>query len=112
MQATKVTWRMRKQCVSGLLSSSPAREPGNEANTAAATQSAKFLNTCCLCMLLLHGGRSVSTHHRKLDKGVTSHLRKTNSAESKTVNHDNKMAAFQVPSPECFKFTRVFNWPE
>ena len=32
MQVTKGTWRMRKQCVPGSLSSSPAQEPGNEAN--------------------------------------------------------------------------------
>ena len=31
MQVTKGTWRMRKQCVPGSLSSSPAQEPGNEA---------------------------------------------------------------------------------
>ena len=31
MQVTKGTWRMRKQCVPGTLSSSPAQEPGNEA---------------------------------------------------------------------------------
>ena len=31
MQVTKGTWRMREQCVPGSLSSSPAREPGNEA---------------------------------------------------------------------------------
>ena len=30
MQVTKGTWRMREQCVPGSLSSSPAREPGNE----------------------------------------------------------------------------------
>ena len=33
MQVTKGTWRMREQCVPGSLSSSPAQEPGNEANT-------------------------------------------------------------------------------
>jgi len=32
MQVTKGTWRMREQCVPGSLSSSPAREPGNEAS--------------------------------------------------------------------------------
>ena len=32
MQVTKGTWRMHEQCVPGSLSSSPAREPGNEAN--------------------------------------------------------------------------------
>ena len=32
MQVTKETWRMREQCVPGSLSSSPAREPGNEAS--------------------------------------------------------------------------------
>ena len=32
MQVTKGTWRMREQCVPGSLSSSHAREPGNEAN--------------------------------------------------------------------------------
>ena len=32
MQVTKETWRMREQCVPGSLSSSPAQEPGNEAN--------------------------------------------------------------------------------
>ena len=32
MQVTKGTWRMCKQCVPGSLSSSPAQEPGNEAN--------------------------------------------------------------------------------
>ena len=31
MQVTKGTLRMRKQCVPGSLSSSHAREPGNEA---------------------------------------------------------------------------------
>ena len=31
MQVTKGTWSMRKQCVPGSLSSSPAQEPGNEA---------------------------------------------------------------------------------
>ena len=31
MQVTKGTWRMREQCVPGSLSSSHAREPGNEA---------------------------------------------------------------------------------
>ena len=31
MQVTKETWHMREQCVPGSLSSSPAREPGNEA---------------------------------------------------------------------------------
>ena len=31
MQVTKGTWRMREQCVPGSLSSSPTREPGNEA---------------------------------------------------------------------------------
>ena len=30
MQVIKGTWRMRKQCVPGSLSSSPAQEPGNE----------------------------------------------------------------------------------
>ena len=33
MQVTKGTWRMREQCVPGSLSSSPAQEPGNEANS-------------------------------------------------------------------------------
>ena len=33
MQVTKGTWRMRKQCVPGSLSSSPAQEPGNEASS-------------------------------------------------------------------------------
>ena len=32
MQVTKGTWRMHEQCVPGSLSSSPAQEPGNEAN--------------------------------------------------------------------------------
>ena len=32
MQVTKGTWRMREQCVPGSLSSSHAREPGNEAS--------------------------------------------------------------------------------
>ena len=32
MQVTKGTWRMREQCVPGSLSSSYAREPGNEAS--------------------------------------------------------------------------------
>ena len=32
MQVTKGTWRMHEQCVPGSLSSSPAREPGNEAS--------------------------------------------------------------------------------
>ena len=32
MQITKGTWRMREQRVPGSLSSSPAQEPGNEAN--------------------------------------------------------------------------------
>ena len=31
MEVTKGTWRMREQCVPGSLSSSHAREPGNEA---------------------------------------------------------------------------------
>ena len=31
MQVTKGAWRMREQCVPGFLSSSPTREPGNEA---------------------------------------------------------------------------------
>ena len=31
MQVTKGTWCIREQCVPGSLSSSPAREPGNEA---------------------------------------------------------------------------------
>ena len=31
MQVANGTWRMRKQCVPGSLSSSPAQEPGNEA---------------------------------------------------------------------------------
>ena len=34
MQVTKGTWCMREQCVPGSLSSSPAREPGNEAKAA------------------------------------------------------------------------------
>ena len=34
MQVTKGTWRMCEQCVPGSLSSSPAREPGNEASQA------------------------------------------------------------------------------
>ena len=33
MQVTKGTWCMREQCVPGSLSSSPAQEPGNEANS-------------------------------------------------------------------------------
>ena len=33
MQVTKGTWHMREQCVPGSLFSSPAREPGNEANS-------------------------------------------------------------------------------
>ena len=33
MQVTKGTWRMREQCVPGSLSSSHAREPGNEASS-------------------------------------------------------------------------------
>ena len=33
MQVTKGTWRMREQCVPGSLSSSPTREPGNEARS-------------------------------------------------------------------------------
>ena len=33
MQVTKGTWRMHEQCVPGSVSSSPAREPGNEAIT-------------------------------------------------------------------------------
>ena len=32
MQVTKGTWHMREQCVPGSLSSSHAREPGNEAS--------------------------------------------------------------------------------
>ena len=36
MQVTKGTWRMREQCVPGSLSSSPVREPGNEASVACA----------------------------------------------------------------------------
>ena len=32
MQVTKGTWRIREQYVPGSLSSSPAREPGNEAS--------------------------------------------------------------------------------
>ena len=32
MQVTKGTLRLREQCVPGSLSSSPAREPGNEAS--------------------------------------------------------------------------------
>ena len=32
MQVTKGTWRMHKQWAPGSLSSSPAREPGNEAS--------------------------------------------------------------------------------
>ena len=32
MQVTKETWCFREQCVPGSLSSSPAREPGNEAS--------------------------------------------------------------------------------
>ena len=39
MQVTKGTWRMREQCVPGSLSSSPAREPGNEASTHCADMS-------------------------------------------------------------------------
>ena len=31
MHVTKGIWHMRKQCVPGSLSSSPAQEPGNEA---------------------------------------------------------------------------------
>ena len=34
MQVTKGTWRMREHCVPGALSSSHAREPGNEARAA------------------------------------------------------------------------------
>ena len=34
MQVNKGTWCMREQCVPGSLSSSPAREPGNEAKAA------------------------------------------------------------------------------
>ena len=34
MQVTKGAWRMRKQCVPGSLSSTPAQEPGNEASYA------------------------------------------------------------------------------
>ena len=33
MQVTIGTWRMRKQCVPGSLSSSPVQEPGNEASS-------------------------------------------------------------------------------
>ena len=43
MQVTKGTWRMRKQCVPGSLSSSPAREPGNEAKSLAATAGLAFI---------------------------------------------------------------------
>ena len=32
MQVTKGTWHMREECVPGSLSSSHAREPGNEAS--------------------------------------------------------------------------------
>ena len=38
MQVTKGTWRMREQCVPGSLSSSPAREPGNEARSGGAVE--------------------------------------------------------------------------
>ena len=36
MQVTKGAWRMREHCVPGSLSSSSAREPGNEARYKAA----------------------------------------------------------------------------
>ena len=42
MQVTKGTWRMREQCVPGSLSSSPAREPGNEAIRLLASPSLSF----------------------------------------------------------------------
>ena len=47
MQVTKGTWRMREQCVPGSLSSSPAREPGNEANVMHA--GSEVLSYFCLC---------------------------------------------------------------
>ena len=45
MQVTKGIWRMREQCVPGSLSSSPAQEPGNEANIAYAQYNADKLLT-------------------------------------------------------------------
>ena len=46
MHVTKGTWRMREQCVPGSLSSSPAREPGNEAIMVAVCMTAY----CGMCM--------------------------------------------------------------
>ena len=46
MQVAKGTWRMREQCVPGSLSSSPAQEPGNEAN-------AYIASTDCIALLAL-----------------------------------------------------------
>ena len=43
MQVTKGTWRMRKQCVPGSLSSSPAQEPGNKAKEVVADDKTGFL---------------------------------------------------------------------
>ena len=57
MQVTKGTWHMCEQCVPGSLSSSPAREPGNEAS---------FHVDWSLKLFLLLHTQNCSTHVRKL----------------------------------------------
>ena len=53
MQVTKGTWRMREQCVPGSLSSSHAREPGNEASDDAMQELERWMTfkTYILCIL-------------------------------------------------------------
>ena len=53
MQVTKGTRRMREQCVPGSLSSSPAQEPGNEANILCTGNyvGACICSTSCSCWL-------------------------------------------------------------
>ena len=48
MQVTKGTWRMREQCVPGSLSSSPAREPGNEASSTSTVDFTSLRMSVCV----------------------------------------------------------------
>ena len=46
MQVTKGTWHMCEQCVPGSLSSSLAREPGNEAKQDTKSENITHLSVC------------------------------------------------------------------
>ena len=76
MQVTKGTWHMHKQCVPHSVSSSPTREPGNEAITDSAIilKHSVLRNGKGLACKILHSGKVASYHYRDLIRGCGTQL--------------------------------------